>query len=167
MPARRLPLQRTGDSLYHFRITFSSFSGFFKASGIGRLGETRTTENGRFTMETAVLKWLRGLDLNQRPSGYEPDELPGCSTPRSRININATLPFLGQVLRASFFKTDPHHSGSNSRAASKIPATSACGCPAVSNLRGHRRNTTGVNKISVPARNVQMSSAPAARDTTR
>ena len=28
--------------------------------------------------------WLRGLDLNQRPSGYEPDELPGCSTPRSK-----------------------------------------------------------------------------------
>ena len=27
--------------------------------------------------------WLRGLDLNQGPSGYEPDELPGCSTPRS------------------------------------------------------------------------------------
>ena len=26
--------------------------------------------------------WLRGLDLNQRPSGYEPDELPNCSTPR-------------------------------------------------------------------------------------
>ena len=25
---------------------------------------------------------LRGLDLNQRPSGYEPDELPNCSTPR-------------------------------------------------------------------------------------
>ena len=29
--------------------------------------------------------WLRGLDLNQRPSGYEPDELPGCSTPRHRF----------------------------------------------------------------------------------
>ncbi|MFQ2134659.1 hypothetical protein, partial [Aeromonas hydrophila] len=25
--------------------------------------------------------WLRGPDLNRRPSGYEPDELPSCSTP--------------------------------------------------------------------------------------
>ncbi len=25
---------------------------------------------------------LRGADLNHRPSGYEPDELPDCSTPR-------------------------------------------------------------------------------------
>jgi hypothetical protein len=25
---------------------------------------------------------VRGQDLNLRPSGYEPDELPGCSTPR-------------------------------------------------------------------------------------
>ena len=31
--------------------------------------------------ETLVLSQLRGLDLNQRPSGYEPDELPDCSTP--------------------------------------------------------------------------------------
>ena len=29
-----------------------------------------------------LYNWLRGLDLNQRPSGYEPDELPDCSTPR-------------------------------------------------------------------------------------
>ncbi len=28
------------------------------------------------------IKWLRGPDLNRRPSGYEPDELPNCSTPR-------------------------------------------------------------------------------------
>ena len=26
--------------------------------------------------------WLRKLDLNQRPLGYEPNELPGCSIPR-------------------------------------------------------------------------------------
>jgi hypothetical protein len=30
--------------------------------------------------------WLRGLDLNQRPSGYEPDELPDCSTPRKHLS---------------------------------------------------------------------------------
>ena len=29
---------------------------------------------------------LRGQDLNLRPSGYEPDELPDCSTPRYEIN---------------------------------------------------------------------------------
>jgi hypothetical protein len=26
--------------------------------------------------------WLRGADSNGRPPGYEPDELPDCSTPR-------------------------------------------------------------------------------------
>ena len=33
--------------------------------------------------------WLRGVDLNHRPLGYEPNELPGCSTPQ----IHLTQPF--------------------------------------------------------------------------
>ena len=32
--------------------------------------------------ETIIISLVGGLDLNQGPSGYEPDELPDCSTPR-------------------------------------------------------------------------------------
>ncbi len=42
---------------------------------------------GRRTERGFVCVWLRGLDLNQRPSGYEPDELPDCSTPRQAVIV--------------------------------------------------------------------------------
>lgn len=39
--------------------------------------------------------WWRELDLNQRPFGYEPNELPGCSIPR-RIYIIAQVVSFGK-----------------------------------------------------------------------
>ena len=40
------------------------------------------TEKISFFTGKRTIDWLRGTDLNRRPSGYEPDELPDCSTPR-------------------------------------------------------------------------------------
>ena len=42
----------------------------------------RFLSSGAKSLGTKSKGWLRGLDLNQRPLGYEPNELPDCSTPQ-------------------------------------------------------------------------------------
>ena len=41
---------------------------------------------------------MRGLDLNQGPSGYEPDELPDCSTPRLLKTCYITIEILSKCI---------------------------------------------------------------------
>ncbi len=61
----------------------------YHCSTIQAMGMKKPPEGGsEFLSNFSGLAWLRGLDLNQRPSGYEPDELPGCSTPRYHVEPN-------------------------------------------------------------------------------
>jgi hypothetical protein len=64
---------------------------------------TRSTKGKRSSPRDQ--NWVQGLDSNQRPSGYEPDELPGCSTLQQgeaeRPRHRATCQRLSGVLRTS------------------------------------------------------------------
>ena len=47
---------------------------------------------------------LRELDLNQRPSGYEPDELPDCSIPRWYLIFSPSHAF--RILEKNWMEKD-------------------------------------------------------------
>ncbi len=47
-----------------------------------KAGRLYPTDSANCT-ERLFIRELRGMDLNHRPSGYEPDELPDCSTPHA------------------------------------------------------------------------------------
>jgi hypothetical protein len=57
----------------------------------GRRPRAPPTKKARNLNGSGPSRWWRGKDLNLRPSGYEPDELPDCSTPR-RTNDTSKRP---------------------------------------------------------------------------
>ena len=61
------------------RIVFASLTQRATLVGLITLS-TKKNEPNRF-----AIMWVQGRDLNPRPPGYEPDELPNCSTLRYLI----------------------------------------------------------------------------------
>jgi hypothetical protein len=67
---------------YHHELRWFSLD---KAKG-HRVNDGLITPIPWVCLGSESAKWLRGRDLNPRPLGYEPNELPGCSTPQHDSN---------------------------------------------------------------------------------
>src|SRR5256712_14178434 len=52
--------------------------------------------------------WLRGVDLNHRPLGYEPNELPDCSTPQKN-HISVVVVGQTQLTRSPIWGRQNSH----------------------------------------------------------
>jgi hypothetical protein len=93
----------------------------------GRADARTPAADGR----AGVLHRLRGQDLNLRPSGYEPDELPDCSTPRrceSGVIVGASLmsTFAASARSSSLFAASrSRFAAVPSRLAAVLPSRSA------------------------------------------
>ena len=77
---------------HHFELSDVMFFDIARVDcwGLGFIPRLITLWPGQERIHCKMLRgkrqgWLRGKDLNLRPLGYEPNELPGCSTPRAML----------------------------------------------------------------------------------
>ena len=101
------PIWRVGISCTTLRLGCIASGNFFLYEIAGELGGGEGARTPDLRLAKPALcqlsyapkafqkGWLRGRDLNPRPLGYEPNELPDCSTPR-HPNILALIVGLGR-----------------------------------------------------------------------